>query len=97
MKLLLVFLFFIVGCGDENEVYSTNCPVKDDLEHFGYISIEGVDKNGYGYWACVGEDCSSLYTDKYGVRVQSMGDDVLKVCCGRNLKRVDKVNVVVLK
>lgn len=97
MRLFLVLLFLVVGCGESPEIYSTTCPVRDDVEHFGFISIDGVDKSGYGYWACMGNDCSSVYTFKYGVRVEPMGDDTLKVCCGGGLSRVDKVNVVVLK
>ena len=96
MKLLLVLLF-LVGCGESPEVYSTNCPVKDEIEHFGFISIEGVDKKGYGYWACIEDNCSSSYNFKYGVRVEPMGDDTLKICCGFSEQRVDKVNVVILK
>lgn len=94
--LLLVVL--LMGCGEEKmEVYQTSCPDVELGEHIGYLSIEGVDQEKIGYWACVGSKCSGLYVQEYGVRVDPMGEDTLKVCCGGRSGRVDKVNVVIIK
>ena len=88
----------MLGCVEEHpEVYDTNCPEVELGEHIGYLSIEGVDQEKIGYWGCVGSNCSGSYVKSYGIRVDSMGDDTLKVCCGRGRGRVDKVKVVIIK
>jgi hypothetical protein len=56
-----------------------------------------VDKKSYVYWGCVDEDCRREATSDYEVSVMSMGDDILRVCCGGVEHRVDRVNVVVIK
>ncbi len=97
MKRFLVLLL-LLGCGEEPvDVYTTSCPEVELGEHIGYLSIEGVNDEIFGYWGCVGEDCSGVYVNQYGVRVDTMGEDVLKVCCGVSDSRVDEVKVVVIK
>ena len=98
MLRLLVLLFFILGCGEDPvDVYTTHCPEVELGEHIGYLSIEGINEERIGYWGCVGNNCSGEYVNQYGVRIDAMDDDVLKVCCGARGNRVDKVNVVVIK
>ena len=98
MKLKVLFLLFLIGCSEEQiEVYETRCPEIELGEHIGYLSIEGVDKEKIGYWGCVNSSCSGDYIKEYGVRVDPMGNDTLKVCCGTRTDRVDKVNVVIIK
>lgn len=96
MRFLVLFL--LLGCGEEPvDVYTTSCPEVQLGEHIGYLSIDGVNDEKIGYWGCVGEDCSGAYVNQYGVRVDAMSGDVLKVCCGARGNRVDRVNVVVIK
>ena len=98
MLRLLLVLFLLLGCGEEKaEVYQTICPEIELGEHIGYLSIEGVDQEKIGYWGCVGSSCSGTYVKEYGARVDPMGEDTLKVCCGGRFGRVDKVNVVIIK
>ena len=98
MRLLLVLLFLLVGCVDEApEIYKTECPRVELGEHIGYLSIEGIDKKSYAYWACVDGDCTQSHMNKYAVEVRPLGEDVLRVCCGGAKQRVDLVNVVVIK
>ncbi len=94
--LLLVAL--LLGCGgeDQPEIYETKCPEVELGEHIGYLSIEGVDGGSIAYWACVGDDCSGEYSKEYGVYTKSMGEDVVRICCGVRGRRVDRVNVVMM-
>jgi len=96
---LLLLLVLLLGCGEDKpaKVYKTNCPEVELGQYIGYLSIEGVDKKSYVYWGCVDEDCRREATSDYEVSVMSMGDDVLRVCCGGVEHRVDRVNVVVIK
>jgi len=94
----LLCLLLLSGCGeDKMEVYNTRCPQVELGEHIGYLSIEGVDKNSFAYWACVKGDCTQEKWRDYPVEVRPMGDDVLRVCCGGSEHRVDRVSVVVIK
>lgn len=95
--LLLVALF--MGCGgeDQPEIYETKCPEVELGEHIGYLSIEGVDGGSFAYWACVGDDCSGEHSKEYGVYTKSMGEDVVRICCGVRGRRVDRVNVVMVR
>ena len=96
---LLLCLLLLAGCGDDigPEVYKTECPRVELGEHIGYLSIEGIDNKSYAYWACVDGDCTQSHMKRYGVNVRPLGGDVLRVCCGGEKQRVDRVNVVVIK
>ena len=96
----MVLLFLLLGCDDyevASEIYKTECPRVELGEHIGYLSIEGIDKKSYAYWACVDGDCTQSHMNKYAVEVRPLGEDVLRVCCGGAKQRVDRVNVVVIK
>jgi len=94
----LLCLLLLVGCGDETpEIYKTECPRVELGEHIGYLSIEGVSKESFAYWACIDGDCTQDKWREYRVEVLPMGEDVLRVCCGGSGHRVDRVNVVVIK
>ena len=96
----LLCLLLLVGCADYEvapEIYKTDCPRVELGEHIGYLSIEGIDKKSYAYWACVDGDCKQSHMNKYAVEVRPLGGDVLRVCCGGGEQRVDRVNVVVIK
>jgi len=93
----LLFLILLASCGEkEAQVYKTDCSEIELGEHIGYLSIEGIDTQSYVYWGCVAGDCSSSKTEEYNISVRSLGGDVLRVCCGSEGERVDRVNVVVL-
>jgi hypothetical protein len=96
--IFLLCLLLLVGCGDESpEIYETECPRVELGEHIGYLSIEGVDRSSFAYWACIDGDCRQEKWGEYPIEVRPMGGNVLRVCCGGGGQRVDSVNVVVLK
>jgi hypothetical protein len=96
--LLRIFILFLLfGCAEETvEIYETDCPEMSTYgEHIGYLSIDNLSEKGFLYWGCMDGDCVSDYS-VYGMRVDWLEGNVLRVCCGVD-SRVDKVNVVVIK
>ena len=93
MKSILLFILALMfGCGEEVEIYDTTCPNMVDGEWIGDIQLKR-QAQGIAYWSCVEDNCT--YDESYNVRATLVSSKQVKVCCGVEDARVDRVRLVI--